>query len=141
MTAEGKSTRTVKRMRAVAKDRSRYAVEFVATDQIKPSPENDDIYGAMNADDQINHLIESIGKRGLEDPRIVSSDDRIMSGHRRYYACTELGLDEIPMRRKKIKRVSNLNDWLKILAEFNPQRVKSPARCYARRFCVRPVSE
>lgn len=110
----------------IEENHDRYAVEFVATTKIKPSPENDDIYGAISADDQIDHLIASIDNRGLEEPLIVSSGDYIMSGHRRYHACTELGLDEIPVRRKGIERAENLNDWPKILAEFNPQRVKSP---------------
>lgn len=105
--------------------RDRYSVEFIATDQIKPSPENDDIYGTTNSDEHIDALIASIDKRGLEEPLIVTSDDYIMSGHRRYFACTELGLDKIPVRRKEIERLKNLNEWPRILAEFNTQRVKS----------------
>ena len=34
--------------------RDRYSVEFIATDQIKPSPENDDIYGTTNSDEHID---------------------------------------------------------------------------------------
>jgi hypothetical protein len=72
-------------------------------------------------------LIESIQTNGLEEPLIVSSDHYIISGHRRYYACKEIGFDEVPVRLKDFTRTDRLDDWSKILAEYNPQRIKGPA--------------
>jgi hypothetical protein len=102
-----------------------YAIEFVAPCDIKPSPENDDIYGIIKYDDQMNALISSIDRRGLEEPIIVSSDNYIISGHRRYFAAKELRLGCIPIRRKGFSRESRIDEWHRILAEYNPQRIKS----------------
>lgn len=103
----------------------RYVVENIATPLLNPSPENDDIYGEIEHDEQMDRLIDSIRRRGLEDPLIVSEDHYIISGHRRYFACRELDIDMIPCRVKRgIFREGN-DDWHKLLAEYNPQRVKS----------------
>ncbi len=103
-----------------------YAVEHVLIDAICPSPENDEIYGAAKDDPQMELLVESIRRRGLEEPIIVSADNYIVSGHRRYYALQEL--DDyrlIPIRRKPYRREDMLSTWHQILAEYNPQRIKS----------------
>lgn len=102
-----------------------YHVEFVLPSEIRPSPENDDIYGEVTEDSAMEMLIESIGRRGLEEPIIVSSDGFIISGHRRYFAATKLELSEIPVRRKEISRSKNLSQWPRILTEYNPQRIKT----------------
>lgn len=103
---------------------SEYAVEFVDIRSVTPSPENDDVYGAIEHDEQMDALIESIASRGLEEPIIVSSDGYIVSGHRRYFACTWLEWSEIPVRRKPFSREDNSTDWPRILTEYNPQRIK-----------------
>lgn len=102
-----------------------YAVEIVDVDTVLPSPENDEIYGKIGHDEQMNALVESIRSRGLAEPIIVSDDDYIVSGHRRFYACCHLGYDEIPVRRLNIRRRDRLSDWAKLLTEYNPQRVKT----------------
>ncbi len=85
-----------------------YAVEFVDIRRIKPSPENDDIYGKITNDDQMDLLIDSIKHRGLEEPIIVSADNFIISGHRRFSALQQLNLMQtrksrlIPVRRKPL---------------------------------------
>lgn len=106
---------------------SEYKVEIVPITSIQPSPENDDVYGEIEHDDQMRLLIESIDKRGLEEPIIVSSDGFIISGHRRYYACAQLELEKIPVRRKPYSRSSKLSEWPKVLTEYNPQRIKRTA--------------
>lgn len=106
-------------------EQDRYAVQQLSSWLIKPSPENDDIYGEIKHDEQMERLIGSIQRRGLEDPLIVSEDHYIISGHRRYFACRCVGMDYIPCRVKQgIFREGN-EDWHKLLAEYNPQRVKS----------------
>lgn len=47
---------------------NRYAVEFMPIDDIYPSPENDEIYGKVEHDNQMDDLIESIREHGLEEP-------------------------------------------------------------------------
>lgn len=105
----------------------KYAVQFVPVSEVKPSPENDDIYGAIGFDDQMENLVSSIRRRGLEEPIIVSADGFIISGHRRYFACQEIGLQEIPIRRKPINRAENLEEWHRTLIDYNPQRSKTVA--------------
>lgn len=102
-----------------------YSVEFIDIDKVKPSPENDEIYGVIGHDEQISNLIDSIKSRGLEEPIIVTSDFYILSGHRRYYACNWLRMEQIPIRRKtEITRNGNI-EFKRLLIEYNPQRVKS----------------
>ena len=68
-------------MIASTPDLSRYAVRLVSVDEIKPSPENDDLYGNIAIDGQFIALVESIKKRGLEEPLILTADGFILSGH------------------------------------------------------------
>lgn len=103
---------------------SEYHVEIVDIESIQPSPENDDIYGAIEHDEQMDALIESIRRRGLEEPIIVTADDFILSGHRRYFACQALGKSEIPIRRKTTIHRLNDDDFHRLLTEYNPQRIK-----------------
>lgn len=106
---------------------SEYDVEYVSISTVEPSPENDAVYGEVTLDDQMERLIESINKRGLEEPIIVSRDGFIISGHRRFFACCLLEMYMIPIRRKDFTRESMLADWAKLLTEYNPQRVKTTA--------------
>ena len=50
----------------------RYAVKLVPIDSIKPSPENEDIYGAIELDTAMENLIDSIRRKGLEPHLPVS---------------------------------------------------------------------
>lgn len=112
-------------------DLDNYAVEYVDIGLIKPSPENDDIYGKTTNDDQMEFLIDSIKRRGLEEPLILSQDNFIISGHRRFFALQQIYLMQnrkksvVPIRRKPFTRESRLSEWHKILSEYNPQRIKS----------------
>ena len=104
--------------------RDHYAVEFLRIDEIKPSPENEDIYGPIEHDGSMENLIDSIRRKGLEEPILVTADRFILSGHRRYYACRCLGWDEVPVRiRKGIRRKGN-REYHRELIEYNPQRIK-----------------
>jgi ParB/Sulfiredoxin domain len=70
-------------------------------------------------------LTNSILERGLEEPLILTADHYIMSGHRRFVVCEALGMKLIPCRVKHdIRRIGN-PDFIKDLAAYNPQRVKS----------------
>ena len=78
----------VKKRRVIKRDPrlDRYAVQFVLINSIKPSPENDDIYGEIELDNAMEILIESIRENDLEQPLLLTQDDYVLSGHRRLFA-------------------------------------------------------
>lgn len=106
-------------------DLSRYEVRMVPAGEIEPSPENDEVYGPIDfeSDSKLNELVESIHKRGLAEPIILSADGFIISGHRRFFACVYLEMEEIPCRYIEEERGDG-EDWHRTLIEFNPQRIK-----------------
>jgi hypothetical protein len=104
----------------------RYHVEYLPAEEIKPSPENDQLYGKTDATDiSVMALRESIAERGLEEPLILTSDGFILSGHRRFVVCRLLGMTSIPCRVKRDIRRNGNPDYMRDLAAYNPQRVKS----------------
>jgi hypothetical protein len=116
----------------ILQDDDRYRVVWLPATEIKPSPENDEIYGQIQDDGQMDALVESIKKRGLEEPILLTADHYILSGHRRFYAVTTYmpswfrhGGNLIPCRiRSDIRREGNPH-YHQELAEYNPQRVKT----------------
>ena len=103
----------------------RYAVKFVLIDSITPSPENDEIYGPIEHDDSMDNLIDSMRRKGMEEPILLTADRFILSGHRRHYAAKHLGWKQVPVRvRPDIRRIGNL-EYHRELIEYNPQRVKT----------------
>lgn len=98
----------------------------VAASSIKPSPENDDIYGKINQTDiDLVNLANDIAENGIREPIQVSEDGFIVSGHRRFAASQLAGLDTLPIHRLGIYR-SDYNDleWKRLLRAYNHQRVK-----------------
>jgi protein gp37 len=85
---------------------------------LTPHPLNDEIYG----DGADNDLIESIRSKGILNPLLVTNDNRIISGHRRWEAAIAVGLDAVPVV------VFGSTDELDIeeaLIEANRQRTKN----------------
>src|SRR5260370_37080314 len=78
---------------------TRYHVELVPVKNIKPSPENEEIYGIIDfeSDPALQALMDSICRLGLEEPIICTADNYILSGHRRISAVTDLGWREGPV--------------------------------------------
>ncbi|MDZ4847764.1 MAG: ParB N-terminal domain-containing protein [Pirellulaceae bacterium] len=104
-------------------------IEVVSLSTIQPSPENDEIYGAINTGEhEINMLAIDIRKHGIREPIAVSTDGFIISGHRRYAAAKIVGLIGVPIRRLSIRRgdVDGI-EWKRLLGSFNRQRIKSAA--------------
>lgn len=94
--------------------------------EIEPSPENDKIYGPVDPKDRsIIALAKSIRDLGLRDPIVITQDDYILSGHRRYAACKLAGLKVIRVRIEPIRRSDDIDAFVVLLREFNRQRVKS----------------
>lgn len=103
-----------------------YRVVYVPIDRIKPSPENDQLYGEVAGDEQMDALIGSIQHRGLAEPLLLTADHYILSGHRRFHALKHLGYDQVPVRIDQgISREGNA-EFHRHLAEYNPQRIKTP---------------
>jgi hypothetical protein len=94
--------------------------------EVRPSPENDEIYDPINpADPAFRNLVASISTGGIREPIIVTWDGWIVSGHRRHAAATAAGLAVIPCRRLPIHRADDPDGFVKLLAEHNLQRVKT----------------
>lgn len=97
--------------------------------KVKPSPENDEIYGAIDPGDaDLINLAIDISKNGIREPVLVSRDGWIISGHRRYAAARRAGLQSIRCVVRGICR-ADFDDlgWKRELRAHNHQRVKSDA--------------
>lgn len=86
---------------------------------LKPHPLNTQIYGVEVADED---LIDSIKSKGILEPIVIKDDNTILSGHRRWAASKELGIDRVPCR---VLTFDDALDEAESLIEFNRQRVKN----------------
>ena len=83
---------------------------------LKPHPLNNKIYSTNgNTED----LEVSIQENGLLDPIIISKDNTIISGHRRWNACKNIGLENVDVR------VEDFQDETIALVELNRYRNKT----------------
>jgi len=105
---------------------------LVPVSEVLPSPENQELYGAIDHinDPELPALVRSIRRLGLEEPLILTRDKYILSGHRRFAAVEELGWDAVPARFAAVKR-ADVSDYHRLLAQYNPQRVKTVATTLA----------
>lgn len=126
---------TIEKLTCPEIDLDRYQVELIDVDDLRPSPENDEIYGEIDEDNDpaLPGLIDSIRQMGLEEPIIATLDGFVLSGHRRLYAVRSLGWKRVPVRFANIRR-DETADYHRLLAAYNPQRVKSVAAIMAERF-------
>jgi hypothetical protein len=106
----------------------RYQVRLVPVAAIQPSPENNEVYGPTNLDNDpgLAALVRSVERLGLEEPLIITKDQFVLSGHRRLFAVQELGWKMVPVRFANVTR-ADATDYHRLLTEYNPQRVKSVA--------------
>jgi hypothetical protein len=109
-----------------ATDRLRSRVAHVQLCDLTPCPENDEVYGSQSlADPDILSLIASIKDLGVTDPIRTSSDNVIISGHRRRFCAIQAGLAEVPTIREPLSYQENHAEFMKLLVEANEQRKKS----------------
>jgi ParB-like chromosome segregation protein Spo0J len=74
-------------------------VRLFGLNEITPSHENQQLYRPVTPDDaETIALAESIRERGVLEPLVISSDNYIVSGHRRHCAARLAGLLEVPCR-------------------------------------------
>jgi ParB-like chromosome segregation protein Spo0J len=91
--------------------------------ELQPSPENDQLYRPASPDDpEIQALAASIKEHGVKEPLVITLDDYILSGHRRYTAAILAERVTVPCRVEKVRRGDP--DYLLLLREYNRQRVK-----------------
>jgi ParB-like chromosome segregation protein Spo0J len=101
-------------------------VEHMPLDAIRPAPENDRLYRPVDPDDpEIVALAESVAEIGIVEPLVITRDRWIFSGHRRYAAARLAGLTSVPCRVEPISRMDNLDQFVRLLREYNRQRTKS----------------
>lgn len=86
--------------------------------ELRPHPLNEEIYGDRTDAD----LIESIRTKGILNPLLVTSDGRIISGHRRWGAALAIDLDMVPV--VTFGSTDDL-DIEEALIESNRQRTKT----------------
>jgi hypothetical protein len=96
---------------------------------LKPSPENQHLYKPVDDSDPENvKLATSIQQQGLQEPLVVTADNFIVSGHRRFAALRRNGQVVVPCRVLEVRRDSmSTDDYVALLREHNRQRYKSVA--------------
>lgn len=101
-------------------------VVLMKVGEIKPSPENDQLYRPPDdKDPEFKELAKSIAQRGVLDPLVITEDGYIISGHRRYAAACAIELDEVPVRIMPYRRVDHPERHLQELREHNRNRDKT----------------
>jgi ParB-like chromosome segregation protein Spo0J len=91
-------------------------VGHVPLSSILPSPENDQLYRPIDIKDiEIVALAKSIRINGVLESLILTADNYIVSGHRRYAAAKLAGLEAVPVRRLQIRRDDDLNAFVHLL--------------------------
>ena len=93
---------------------------------LTPHPKNAEIYGDTDDVDDLDATFkESVAEKGVLEPLVITNGKEIISGHRRWLAARDAGLDEVPVR------YSEFDDELaerEALIEFNRQREKTPGQ-------------
>jgi hypothetical protein len=95
---------------------------------LKPSPENVQLYRRPADDPDLSKLEASVRKSGLREPLVITADNFIVSGHRRYEVLVRIGQEQCPCRVLPVRRGDLTADqYLALLRDYNQQRNKSVA--------------
>lgn len=95
----------------------------VSPSLLKPSPENDTLYGASH---DIDVFAEHLRGKGVLEPLVITLDYFIVSGHRRCAAAIRAGLEDVPCRALPQSRSDFSDDeYVELLREYNRQRAKT----------------
>ena len=93
--------------------------------ELKPHPYNEEIYGA---NESIDELVASIRKTGKVATLIITDDDVIISGHRRWKSCQRLveeGNTKFNSVNCEIEHFIDSLDEIESLIIYNDTRIKS----------------
>lgn len=85
---------------------------------LKVHPKNNQIYGV----DNIEEIAEAISEKGFIKPLIINQNNVIISGHRRYLACKELNIQDVPV---EIRNFNSEQEELETLLLENMYRNKT----------------
>lgn len=88
------------------------------THELRPHPLNHRIYGDA-ADDE---LLESIRVHGVLAPLLITSDNVVISGHRRLDAAKKLGLEKVPV---VVSAITDKREVERALIHANEQRQRT----------------
>jgi N6-adenosine-specific RNA methylase IME4/ParB-like chromosome segregation protein Spo0J len=88
-------------------------------DELTPHPKNFEIYGQESVTDD---LLASVKSKGVMVPLTITSENVIISGHRRYEAAKMAGLEIVPVG---VATFESELDELEAIIEFNRQREKT----------------
>jgi hypothetical protein len=126
-TTRNPRTKSLKRLSGRASARS-CDIQRIPLDQIHPSPENDQLYQPVDPNDpEVQALADSIREYGVREPLVITRDGFILSGHRRFAAARLAGLDVVPCRVEPLARDDDADQFVRLLREYNRQRVKTLA--------------
>lgn len=120
-----KTRKGPKRQNRTKMSHDSFHVEMVPLYDLIPCPLNDEIYKPIDTNSpEMQPLIDSIIREGkVLEPLVVTMDNFIISGHRRYFAASRAGTTSVPVRRMQF----NFSDpsYPRLLVAFNTQRTKS----------------
>ena len=104
----------------------KFLVVWRAIDQVRPSPENRQLYKPVSRKDPaVRRLADQIRKYGVLEPIVITSDGCILSGHRRWVAAQIAGLKRVPVRVYPVSHDRQPEKFLDLLQAFNGYRHKS----------------
>jgi len=95
-------------------------------EELETHPKNAEIYGDTDdISDVGDAFVESVREKGVLEPLVVTDGKQIISGHRRWLAAQEVGVETVPIRKSSFD-----NDLAEreALIEFNRQREKTPGQ-------------
>jgi len=93
-------------------------IENKLINDLKPHPVNERVYG-----DIYDHkLIASIEKYGLQGTIEITKENVIISGHRRWYVCQELGYETVPVSVLDEKDEDKLVEYLITMNQATRER-------------------
>lgn len=82
---------------------------------LKQHPKNEYFFDNVTGE-KWNEFKESIKRNGIREPILITQDNMIVSGHQRYRAAKELGMDEVPCRTEQY---ASEDEILRDLIELN----------------------
>jgi ParB-like chromosome segregation protein Spo0J len=94
-------------------------IEYVSPQLLRPHPRNTKIYG----DEDVESLKQRILASNWIKPLVVTPNNVIISGHRRWRAASELGLRSVPIEQRAF---ANEMEELEALLLENESREKTP---------------
>jgi len=95
-------------------------------EELETHPKNAEIYGDTDdISDVGDAFVKSVREKGVLEPLVVTDGKQIISGHRRWLAAQEVGVESVPIRKSSFD-----NDLAEreALIEFNRQREKTPGQ-------------